>query len=76
MDILIDLIVWIIRSLTKSRGTTSTVQSGPTTPMTPRTTRQAQPPLTASEQKTAEIWQAYRKKQEMLEAQFRAKAPK
>ena len=31
--------------------------------------------MSASDQKTAEVWEEYRKKQEALEAQFRAKAP-
>ena len=76
MDILFDLIIWIIKSISKSRQPSSRVGRSPTTPMMPRNTRQAQPALTASEQKTKDIWGAYRKKQEMLEAQFRAKAPK
>jgi hypothetical protein len=36
---------------------------------------QARPP-TATEQKTAQVWDEYRKKQEALEAQFLEKAPK
>lgn len=35
-----------------------------------------QPTASTSEQQTADAWEAYRKKQEALEAQLRAKAPK
>jgi hypothetical protein len=35
-----------------------------------------QPTASSSEQQTAEVWEAYLKKQEALEAEFQAKAPK
>ncbi len=38
--------------------------------------RLVQPTASTSEQQTADAWEAYRKKQEDLEAQLRAKAPK
>jgi hypothetical protein len=76
MDMLFELIVWIIRSMTKSNGTSANARRNAAMPTQQMNTRRSQPALTASEQKTRDIWAAYRKKQEMLEAQFRAKAPK
>ncbi len=67
----------------------SKVNSPPNTgqaPSSPRPTEAArarpqqatlnQPTASNSEQQTADAWEAYRKKQEDLEAQLRAKAPK
>ena len=42
----------------------------------PQEARPIQPTASTSEQQTADVWEAYRKKQEALEAQFQAKAPK
>lgn len=42
----------------------------------PQEARLVQPTASNSEQQTADAWEAYRKKQEALEAQLRAKAPK
>jgi len=76
MDILFHLIVWIIKAVTQSGKSASPVERSKATLISTGATRQVQPTLSASEQKTRDIWQAYRKKQEALEAQFRAKAPK
>src|SRR5574341_91794 len=75
---------------TKLRQTNrTTVNSPPNTGRVPSSARPAeaararpqqatlnQPTASTSEQQTADAWEAYRKKQEALEAQLRAKAPK
>ncbi len=75
---------------TRARQTNrSTVNSPPNTGRAPSSARPAeaartrpqearlvQPTASTSEQQTADAWEAYRKKQEALEAQLRAKAPK
>ena len=71
MDLLFELIVWIFKAITKPRESDSSLR--PNQSMRPR---QVPSTLSYSEQKTAEIWRAYRIKQEALEAEFRAKAPK
>src|SRR5574341_37789 len=67
----------------------TTVNSPPNTGRVPSSARPAeaararpqqatlnQPTASTSEQQTADAWEAYRKKQEALEAEFQAKAPK
>jgi hypothetical protein len=73
MEVLIHLIVWIIERFRKSQKTASAPRNLHS--QLPRR-RGAQTAQSAMDLKTAEIWRAYRKKQEALEAQFRARAPK
>ena len=77
-------------SATRARQTNRrTVNSAPNTGQAPSSARPAvgartrpqeatvnQATATPSEQQTAEVWEAYRKKQEALEARFQEKAPK
>ena len=109
MDLLIEIVIWIIKAILKGREQTAAArQDKRTTLSSTRNTRQPQSSANlvaggmsargqrqadmtrnrpeddsqvrqaglSAEQKTVEIWEAYRKKQEALEAQFRAKAPK
>jgi len=75
MDILFHIIVWIIKTITQAGKSSSTAGRSNATSIQSKTARQV-PTLSIYEQKTRDIWQAYRRKQEALEAQFRAKAPK
>ena len=75
MDILFHIIVWFINTITQSGKSSSTAGQSNAASIQSKAKRQP-PSLSTYEQKTRDVWQAYRRKQEALEAQFRAKAPK
>jgi uncharacterized protein YpmB len=75
MGIIVDIMIWILKAIFAS-SRTSFEASQNMRRTRPKDAGAIQAATSTSDQKTADVWRVYRKKQEDLEAEFRAKAPR